>query len=80
MLKFRSLLTSMAMSCIWVSAIVLCKDAIKKVIEEAPCPVMTPQLRDAMGQSAVEVARAIDYVGAGTVEFLLDEKGAFLFS
>ena len=51
----------------------------QKVIEEAPCPVMTPQLRDAMGQSAVEVARAIDYVGAGTVEFLLDEKGAFYF-
>ena len=51
----------------------------QKVIEEAPCPVMTPALRAAMGQSAVDVARAIDYVGAGTVEFLLDEDGAFYF-
>jgi len=51
----------------------------QKVIEEAPCPVMTPSLREAMGHAAVEAARAVNYVGAGTVEFLLDESGAFYF-
>ncbi|MDG1507942.1 MAG: biotin carboxylase N-terminal domain-containing protein, partial [Luminiphilus sp.] len=51
----------------------------QKVVEEAPCPVMTPELRVAMGQAAVEAAKAVDYVGAGTVEFLLDEAGEFYF-
>ena len=51
----------------------------QKVVEEAPCPVMTPQLREAMGEAAVAAARSIDYVGAGTVEFLLDSSGAFYF-
>ena len=51
----------------------------QKVIEEAPCPVMTPDLRDRMGQVAVEAARAVGYRGAGTVEFLLDESGGFHF-
>jgi geranyl-CoA carboxylase alpha subunit len=51
----------------------------QKVIEEAPCPVMTAELRERMGAAAIEAARAVDYVGAGTVEFLLDESGAFYF-
>ncbi|MEM6773682.1 MAG: biotin carboxylase N-terminal domain-containing protein [Pseudomonadota bacterium] len=51
----------------------------QKVVEEAPCPVMTAELRDAMGAAAVAAARSIDYVGAGTVEFLLDESGDFFF-
>jgi geranyl-CoA carboxylase alpha subunit len=51
----------------------------QKVIEEAPCPVMTPELRAKMGAAAVEAARAVGYVGAGTVEFLLDEAGQFYF-
>jgi geranyl-CoA carboxylase alpha subunit len=51
----------------------------QKVVEEAPCPVMTPELREAMGLAAVEAARAVDYRGAGTVEFLLDESGHFYF-
>ncbi|MGB1161887.1 MAG: biotin carboxylase N-terminal domain-containing protein [Alphaproteobacteria bacterium] len=51
----------------------------QKVIEEAPCPVMTPELRERMGQAAVNAARAVDYQGAGTVEFLLDQDGAFYF-
>jgi geranyl-CoA carboxylase alpha subunit len=51
----------------------------QKVIEEAPCPVMTPALRAKMGAAAVEAARSIDYRGAGTVEFLLDERGDFYF-
>jgi len=44
----------------------------QKVVEEAPCPVMTPALRQAMGEAAVNAAKAVDYTGAGTVEFLLD--------
>ncbi|QJI12990.1 acetyl/propionyl/methylcrotonyl-CoA carboxylase subunit alpha [Pseudomonas sp. ADAK22] len=51
----------------------------QKVIEEAPCPVMTPQLRQAMGEAALKAGRAVNYVGAGTVEFLLDRDGQFYF-
>jgi geranyl-CoA carboxylase alpha subunit len=51
----------------------------QKVIEESPCPVLTDALRAAMGEAAVEAARSIDYRGAGTVEFLLDEAGRFFF-
>lgn len=51
----------------------------QKVIEEAPAPHMTPELRQAMGQAAVNAAKAIAYVGAGTVEFLLDQSGEFFF-
>ncbi len=51
----------------------------QKVIEEAPAPGMTDTLRAEMGQAAIKAAQAIDYVGAGTVEFLLDEDGSFYF-
>lgn len=51
----------------------------QKVVEEAPCPVMTPELRLQMGEAAVAAAKACAYVGAGTVEFLLDASGAFYF-
>ena len=51
----------------------------QKVIEEAPCPVMTPDLRQAMGEAALKAGRAVNYVGAGTVEFLLDRNGQFYF-
>jgi geranyl-CoA carboxylase alpha subunit len=52
----------------------------QKVIEEAPCPVMTAELRQAMGEAALKAGRAVNYVGAGTVEFLLDAKmGSFIF-
>jgi geranyl-CoA carboxylase alpha subunit len=51
----------------------------QKVIEESPSPAMTPALREQMGAAAVRAARAIDYTGAGTVEFLLDRNGEFYF-
>lgn len=51
----------------------------QKVIEEAPSPAVDEALRARMGEAAVAAARAIDYVGAGTVEFLLDADGAFYF-
>ena len=51
----------------------------QKVVEEAPSAVLTPQLRDRMGRAAVDVARSCGYVGAGTVEFLLDDAHNFYF-
>ncbi|MHC8319465.1 acetyl/propionyl/methylcrotonyl-CoA carboxylase subunit alpha [Pseudomonas sp. GB2N2] len=51
----------------------------QKVIEEAPCPVMTAELRQAMGEAALKAGRAVNYVGAGTVEFMLDARGQFYF-
>ncbi len=51
----------------------------QKVVEEAPSAVLTPEVRNAMGEAAVKVAQACDYVGAGTVEFLIDEDLNFYF-
>ncbi|MGY9040032.1 MAG: acetyl-CoA carboxylase biotin carboxylase subunit, partial [Rhodobacterales bacterium] len=51
----------------------------QKVIEESPSPVVSAELRNAMGQAAIEAARAINYIGAGTVEFLTDASGKFYF-
>ena len=51
----------------------------QKVFEESPCPVMTEGLRSRMGEAAVMAAQAVDYVGAGTVEFLLASNGEFFF-
>src|ERR671917_1699672 len=51
----------------------------QKLIEEAPSPAMTPELREAMGDAAVAGAKAIDYVGAGTIEMLLNEDRSFYF-
>lgn len=51
----------------------------QKVVEEAPAPGLSPVLRRAMGEAAVKAAKAIGYVGAGTVEFLLDSRGEFFF-
>jgi propionyl-CoA carboxylase alpha chain len=51
----------------------------QKVVEEAPSSILTPALREAMGKSACDVARSCDYVGAGTVEFLLDDQMNFYF-
>ena len=51
----------------------------QKVVEEAPSAVLTPELRKRIGEAAVAVAKSVDYTGAGTVEFLLDEKLNFYF-
>jgi acetyl-CoA carboxylase, biotin carboxylase subunit len=51
----------------------------QKLIEEAPSPAVSPDLRQRMGDAAVKGAKAIDYVGAGTIEMLLDEDGSFYF-
>jgi len=51
----------------------------QKIIEEAPAPNLADETRKAMGEAAVRAAQAIDYVGAGTVEFLYDTDGSFYF-
>ena len=51
----------------------------QKVLEEAPAPGMPPERRAAMGEAAVAAARAVDYVGAGTVEFIANQDGSFYF-
>jgi acetyl-CoA carboxylase biotin carboxylase subunit len=51
----------------------------QKVIEEAPSCVLTPELRKKMGEAAIKVAKSCDYLGAGTVEFLLDDSKNFYF-
>jgi propionyl-CoA carboxylase alpha chain len=51
----------------------------QKIVEESPSPVVDEELRTRMGDAAVAAARAVGYVGAGTVEFLLDRTGAFFF-
>ncbi|QYR20003.1 acetyl-CoA carboxylase biotin carboxylase subunit [Paenibacillus sp. sptzw28] len=51
----------------------------QKLVEEAPCPVLSPVLRQRMGQAAVRAAQAVQYSGAGTLEFLLGPDGNFYF-
>lgn len=51
----------------------------QKLVEEAPCPVLSPELRDEMGAAAVRAAKAVNYSGAGTLEFLLGQDGKFYF-
>jgi len=51
----------------------------QKVLEEAPCPVMTPRLREKMGKAAVRAAEVVGYSNVGTVEFLLADNGEFYF-
>jgi acetyl-CoA carboxylase biotin carboxylase subunit len=51
----------------------------QKLIEEAPSPALSPSLRDEMGAVAIRAAEAIGYVGAGTIEFLLDPSGTYFF-
>jgi acetyl-CoA carboxylase biotin carboxylase subunit len=52
---------------------------LQKLVEESPCPVLTEETRQAMGEAAVAAARAVDYVGAGTIEFIYAPDGKFYF-
>ena len=51
----------------------------QKVVEEAPSPIVSPEMRAAMGEVAVRAAKAVGYVNAGTIEFLVDQSGEFFF-
>ena len=51
----------------------------QKLVEETPSPIMTDELREKMGQAAIKAAKAINYEGVGTVEFLVDKYGKFYF-
>ncbi|GAB4343328.1 MAG: acetyl-CoA carboxylase biotin carboxylase subunit [Flammeovirgaceae bacterium] len=51
----------------------------QKLVEESPSPIMTPELRQKMGEAAVKAVKAINYEGAGTIEFLVDKYGNFYF-
>ncbi len=51
----------------------------QKVIEESPCVVLSQELRELMGQSAIKAAESVDYVGVGTIEFLLTQNNEFFF-
>jgi len=51
----------------------------QKLLEESPSPIMSPELRNAMGEAAIKGAESVDYLGLGTMEFLLDPKGEFFF-
>jgi len=51
----------------------------QKLVEETPCPVMTDELREKMGEAAIKGAEAVGYEGAGTIEFLLDKHNNFYF-
>lgn len=51
----------------------------QKIVEESPSPIVTPRLRRAMADCAIRIARAVGYVGVGTVEFLVDRSGRFYF-
>ncbi len=51
----------------------------QKLIEESPSPIVTPELREAMGQAAIKGAKSVKYINAGTIEFLVDKDGNFYF-
>lgn len=51
----------------------------QKVIEESPCPALTEEQRQGLYKAAADAARAVQYIGAGTIEFLLDSTGEFYF-
>ncbi|BFT74183.1 acetyl-CoA carboxylase biotin carboxylase subunit [Paenibacillus sp. P36] len=51
----------------------------QKLVEESPCPTLTAEIRRRMGEAAVRAAKSVNYVGAGTLEFLLGEDGSFYF-
>src|SRR5699024_11627987 len=52
---------------------------LQKLVEETPSPAITPEIREKMGEAAVKAAKAVDYVGAGTIEFIFDRKSQAFF-
>ena len=68
------------MSFTLVSVIVRYNVVTKKVVEEAPSPFLSEELRQKMGDAAVLAAKACEYVNAGTIEFLVDKNGIFTSS
>ena len=66
----------MATTCTCLSAIARVQRRHQKVLEEAPAPGMTPAMREQMGAAAVAAARAVNYQGAGTVEFIVEQTKA----
>ena len=65
-------MTSTEISSISLNVNVLCSDRHQKIIEETPSPLLTPELREQMGEAAVKAAQAVGYYNAGTVEFIFD--------
>ncbi|OAB44153.1 acetyl-CoA carboxylase biotin carboxylase subunit [Paenibacillus glacialis] len=51
----------------------------QKLLEEAPCPILSPEIRERMGEAAIRAAKSVQYSGAGTLEFLLGDDGQFYF-
>ena len=51
----------------------------QKIVEECPSPLLTPELREKMGKASVKLAESVEYSGAGTIEYLVDNKGNFYF-
>jgi acetyl-CoA carboxylase biotin carboxylase subunit len=51
----------------------------QKIIEECPSPLLTEELRQRMGEASVRLAKSVDYEGAGTIEYLVDNSGNFFF-
>ena len=78
MSKFRCSLTLTAPRFTWVSECSV-QRRYQKVFEEAPCAVVDQTQRQRMGEVAVAAAEAVNYVGAGTVEFLMEGDGTFHF-
>ena len=76
--EIRFSLILMARPSIWANGSVRCSAAIKNSWK-APCPIAADELRQAMGEAALKGALAVDYVNAGTVEFLLDSEGRYYF-
>jgi 3-methylcrotonyl-CoA carboxylase alpha subunit len=68
-----------AMACVHLFGATLLVQRRQKILEEAPAPGMTHERRSEMGAAAVAAAQAIGYVGAGTVEFIVDKTGLFHF-
>ena len=68
-LKFKYWQMRREMSIMYLNEIVLFNVVIKKLLKKTPCPIIRPEVRDGMTQVAINAAKAVNYVGAGTVEF-----------